>query len=457
MAYGQQMTPEERMMAMLMQRQKDPYGITTQGQVQKELEQLDPRNLEAAGGMSMPPPPDLSSSPEQDALSRMTRSTGGMESRLKSQQAYADSLRATPGAKLQRVGPSNIAVANPWEGLEVGFNRALGGYLSSKLGDDYDAVDAAKTDKARATAEYEASLLKDERAYTTGQNDQDRGLRQAIANMRDATTQSGQRMTAETAAANIDAAAARDAAAVAARREEAVKDDNYLLDGRVVNIVKDAQNRPFLGGLNGVPLDAETFSRAVQYRPGTEKGTLADESSFQMPLVDQIAPEQSLFSGVFTSPYFDKSTGAFNFERWAGALAVGPDGSMVQATQSDMATMTLGPMAVRMEEINLRPWTEKEIETITRDFPGPNSKYPDWARFGARVIIPKMEARFAEAISRDRSDDIMREKVIGQMYSEVIEGWSRNASGRSFKDLEQLGVPAARIKAYLREKEKRGK
>jgi hypothetical protein len=151
MAYGQQMTPEERMMAMLMQRQKDPYGITTQGQVQKELEQLDPRNLEAAGGMSMPPPPDLSSSPEQDALSRMTRSTGGMESRLKSQQAYADSLRATPGAKLQRVGPSNIAVANPWEGLEVGFNRALGGYLSSKLGDDYDAVDAAKTDKARAS------------------------------------------------------------------------------------------------------------------------------------------------------------------------------------------------------------------------------------------------------------------------------------------------------------------
>lgn len=43
---------------------------------------------------------------------------------------FADSLLTTPDAGPRRLG--NVAVNNPWEGLSVGLQRAMGGYLRGK-------------------------------------------------------------------------------------------------------------------------------------------------------------------------------------------------------------------------------------------------------------------------------------------------------------------------------------
>jgi hypothetical protein len=263
----------------------------------------------------------------------------------------------------------------------------------------------------------------------------------------------GQDMTSATAAANRTASAEAAATETEERREEGTKFAPYSLDGKVYTVATDATGNHFFGTTDGQPLTNEQASRMVPYKPGTEGGTLADQGSFQMPIEEETATDRSMFGNLFTSPYFDQSTGVFDPERWAGTVGLGPDGSMVQATQSTMATATLTPMAQRMEEINLRPWTEKEIQTITADFPDADSQYPDWARFGATVMIPKMEAKFSEAIAAGRSTPQMREQVIGQMYDDVVEGWSMNAGDRSLKDLERLGVPKERIKDYLRRKQ----
>lgn len=43
---------------------------------------------------------------------------------------YADTLLTTPDAGPRRLG--NVVVNNPWEGLAVGMQRAMGGYLRGK-------------------------------------------------------------------------------------------------------------------------------------------------------------------------------------------------------------------------------------------------------------------------------------------------------------------------------------
>ena len=414
MAYGQQMTPEERMMAMLMQRQKDPYGITTQGQVQKELEQLDPRNLEAAGGMSMPPPPDLSSSPEQDALSRMTRSTGGMESRLKGQQAYADSLRATPGAKLQRVGPSNIAVANPWEGLEVGFNRALGGYLSSKLGDDYDAVDAAKTDKARATAEYEASLLKDERAYTTGQNDQDRGLRQAIADAGNNVTMRGQDMSGQQAAAVLAGQNARDVTLpsffnpragepgepqVLTYRQmgEQVVDNN----GQRVDITGMAPYSAVSPQSLDLAGSKPTAAQAKADAEGeTQLGKLTGRFANIRKLASYTAQEANDFTGI-------------NPQALLGKFALGPDGKRAQQFQKLQSVEEIGGLVPSIAEAKLTPVSDTDVRLVREEFVNSMDQPETTAQFyaynGRQFMERTVKFNEGKSISAVEGKDIMAE------------------------------------------------
>ena len=372
--------------------------------------------------------------------------TTGAENRIQQQRKMADALRGNKqDVVVDAGGPSNIKVVNPFNALANIAIDGLSGYASGKADRrEEETVDTPKNRLAQAVAAKDAAILGRDQAN----KDREFGLK---SDQLEFNLGEPERALAEAIAADQRKIAAENRA-TAARRAEAVTSAPYSLDGKVVQIVTDATGNRYLGGLDGEPIDAKTFARAVDYRPGTDKGTLDDVSAFQMPIAEQIAPERSLFGGIFTSPYFEQSTGMFDPERWAGKAALGPDGKMVQATQSDMATATLGPMAQRMEEINLRPWTEREIQTITADFPDADSEYPDWARFGARVMIPKMEAKFSEAIDAGRTTPEMRDQVIGQMYDEVVEGWRMNSGGRDLKDLERLGVPKARIKAYLRRK-----
>ena len=91
----------------------------------------------------------------------LSNDTSATEAKIKNQMDYADSLRGTKSAGPRQLG--NVVVNNPWEGLEVGFNRALGGYLAGKANKKLDALDAEKDEKAAALAAVEESKYKTER------------------------------------------------------------------------------------------------------------------------------------------------------------------------------------------------------------------------------------------------------------------------------------------------------
>jgi len=144
--YGMPMTEEERMQQAIMRAMQQGGPANMEQAVQSQLQTLDPRNMPRSevsqGGRS-----------RADMIADATRSTAGQAAKLEQQQAYANALRQTKTPGLKTVGPSNIAVANPWEGLETAFNRALGGYMSGQLKDEYADIDTAEG--ARAGAEQE--------------------------------------------------------------------------------------------------------------------------------------------------------------------------------------------------------------------------------------------------------------------------------------------------------------
>jgi hypothetical protein len=113
---------------------------------------------------------------------------GPQTEKLKQQQAYVNMLRSSKLPGIERVGPSNIAVRNPWDAAETAFNRAYGGYLAGKLGEDYDALAQAESAKTEAELEYQDILKQEERGFEAGQKGLDRSVQQEIAAARDATT-----------------------------------------------------------------------------------------------------------------------------------------------------------------------------------------------------------------------------------------------------------------------------
>lgn len=82
------------------------------------------------------------------------------ENELKRQSAYAAKLSNTASAGPRQLG--NVVVNNPWEGLEVGFNRALGGYLSGKARQKDEALQERRDEKAEAAAELATLKLTNE-------------------------------------------------------------------------------------------------------------------------------------------------------------------------------------------------------------------------------------------------------------------------------------------------------
>ena len=448
--YGRPLTEEERL-ARAIAGMRNPYTdpkITMESQVAKELAHIDP-NFGA-------PRPRT----RQDVINEAGQSTVGRQARLKSQQAYADALRSQPMAKGKTVGPLDVYVGPNWgESVADVGRQALGGYMSGRLAPEYAAIDEAETAKAAAGYELEDLRTGEEQDFTAGQNALKQAVERELATDRNALTRRGQNMVAGTARAGqqnqaniaqnrIKAEIAADTRATKERREEGSEGGNYSLDGKIVHIVEGATGSFHMGDVNGPVVDSETMARAVEYRPGTDKGTIGDADAFQMPVEEQGQATPKFLGNLLTSDYFDSSTGAFNPQRWAGAVAVGPDGKMIQATQSQMATSTLGQMSQRMVEINLRPWTEKEIETITKDFPTPNSKYPDWANFTLNIAIPKLNAKFEEAKASGRTTEAVQNQVMNQMYADVIEGARKN--GMNLNDLVQLGMDRELIKKYLR-------
>lgn len=76
---------------------------------------------------------------------------------LKQQQGYAQSLLNTPSAGLRRAG--NVVVNNPWEGLAVGIQRGLGGYMMGKAAERDKELQAKRDAIAEQSAELQAFKL----------------------------------------------------------------------------------------------------------------------------------------------------------------------------------------------------------------------------------------------------------------------------------------------------------
>lgn len=118
--------------------------------------QMSPVKQQALGNAPTNP---YGLSPEK--MAAMSNDTTAEEAKIKSQMDYANSLRETKSAGPRQLG--NVVVNNPWEGLEVGFNRALGGYLSGKADKKLDALDEQNDAKAAALADVELAKYGDER------------------------------------------------------------------------------------------------------------------------------------------------------------------------------------------------------------------------------------------------------------------------------------------------------
>ena len=184
------MTPEQRY-ALAMRQQQIAMGNPLAGQTFDPGsplvgQMLDPGNP-MQGGMPQqgaagggPAPNALPDRPQltEEQIRAQNESFSGLENAIDSQRSYADMLRGTPSAELQRVGPSNIAVSNIWDGLEVGFNRALGGYMAGKANKKDAELDEKRTEQAlskakaaEANAAYEDSIRRNELLYGRSRHD----------------------------------------------------------------------------------------------------------------------------------------------------------------------------------------------------------------------------------------------------------------------------------------------
>ena len=361
-----------------------------------------------------------------------------------------EALFDTPMPQGRMMG--DIYAAPTWaDSLNAGVARALGGYQMGRARKGQDEIQTKRDAAAKSGGLAKAAALAEAQAQRNFENDvSTQGLRldQETLTQRASEGALDRGAQAEEARLTREAAAAAARLATDSRRAESMKPSNYVIDGKVRNVVWDSTGQPRLGSVDGGIIPPETMARAVEYRPGTDKGTLGDAGSFSIDPADQGEAPVSFMGNLLNSDYFDKSTGVFNPERWAGALGAGPDGDMVKATQSQMSTATLAQIAQRMEDINLRPWTPEEIKTISADFPSANSKYPDWANFSYNLLAPKLSARYDEAIEAGRSTPEAKAAGLEQLINETIEGARKN--GMKLTDLEQLGVPRETIQKYLR-------
>jgi hypothetical protein len=447
------MSPEERMRRLIAQRMRDPYGITMESQVDKQTEQLSPGAMAQAGGTPTPTAPALPSEREI-AMQAASRSTAGAEGRLKNQQAFANSLRGTPSAKMQRVGPSGITVANPWDGLEVGFNRALGGYLSGQLRGEYDELDETKSAQAQNAARYNEILTEEERGFEAGESEQDRALRQAIAAEQNAVTARGQDMTAASAAARV-----------------ADSQTQRAQDGTPVMLEP-------IGGGEPVPV-IENQGRYFQYDPTAPdgRGPMFDARGY-LPLdttatgsgaaMDRLAAQAaadreaaaqgargealkasgaaSTIAGILEDPMLDAAMG-WGGQSLLGEVGVGPEGAAVQDLQRRIRSDQLGGLIPALAEAKLTPVSDTDFKKLAAKYVSVRDQPYALVGFHATEGRALWNRKFDEAIEAGSLTEADREAALRNLDATLI----RSAAMHNYPDskLIQNGVDPEYIE-YIR-------
>jgi hypothetical protein len=155
----------------------------------------------------------------------------------------------------------------------------------------------------------------------------------------------------------------------------------------------------------------------------------------------------SLYTNLLNSPYVEM--GFWNPKQWLGRIQAGPDGDMVDATQSQLASVMLKGTAGRMQEMKMQPWTPTEIRTITADFPDGFGSYADLVRFGTQYLIPKTRQEFDIAIEAGVQTPENKKRELETTYDGIIQGAKGDMGNDYIKKLQAFGVPDEEIKRYL--------
>jgi hypothetical protein len=460
------MTPEEeqKLKAYILRMQMDPGAgpITMESQVNAQLSQPVPQGMinqsSTPGGLS-------------SAAQGATRDLSGQEAAIKQQQAYANSMRGGAAPEGRNVGPSGIYVGPNW-GKQVGYlaKQAMGGYAAAQANKADQALAPQRQQKAMDMLRYQQQLTEEERGFKSGESQMDRDLRKGISEATNLVTtgegaanrgaranQGGLDRSAQMARTmagiegDIGAADALDERKVDAAqtaRENDWVDSPYMVNGKLQTVSQNpntGENR--WGGSTGPLIPPEVMQNAIAYTPGQASGTTADTDYMDKDPATAGASSPDFMGNLLTSDTFE--SGIFNPARWGAEVGVGPEGEFAQATQRQMGTATLGALAQRMQDINLRPWTPKEIETISADFPSKNDRYPSWANFTYNNLRPSLAAKYREAEAAGVTPSVPKEELFRQMDYDILKG-AENQGIDLMKLAKNIGMPDERLREYLR-------
>jgi hypothetical protein len=250
----------------------------------------------------------------------------------------------------------------------------------------------------------------------------------------------------DVAAATALSGSKKDAAQTA--RENNWVDEPFMVNGKIQTISQnDKLGEDRWGNRSGALIPSEEMRNYAEYTPGAATGTVGDIDYMDKDPATAGAASPDFMGNLLTSDTFE--SGVFNPARWGAEVGVGPEGEFAQATQRQMGTATLGALAQRMQDINLRPWTPKEIETISADFPSKNDKYPSWANFTYNNLRPSLDAKYREAEASGVTPSVPKEELFRQMDFDILEG-ATNQGVNLIKLAKNIGMPEARLREYLR-------
>jgi hypothetical protein len=352
------------------------------------------------------------------------------------------------------VGPSNIAVANPWEGLEVGFNRALGGYMSGKMGDKYGELDTAKSEQARAAAEYADLLAQEERAAAAAEAAKDRGLRKTIADQSNTTAIRGQDITAATAAAGQAGQDARDVATLSFFNPNAGEpgEPQVLTYRQMGADVVDANGNPVdVTGLTPYsarannaldPMSAKPT--AAQIEDAADAESALAKATGRFANIDNLAgyslEDANRFSGM-------------NPQALGGKFALGPDGKQAQRFNKMLDVEQIGGLLPAISEAKLTPVSDSDVKLVAQQYVDamdqPETIGQFYAYNGRQFIERTIAANIGKSITAEEGAQFQRDYDL--KTANLALRW-----GLPAKDLLTAGYDP-RLVAYMAEKIRREK
>ena len=393
----------------------------------------------------------------------------GQERGIAAQRAMAAQMRGGGAPKGKTVGPSGLYVAPNWgEHLEHVTGKLAGAYLGKKANEADTELDVSRAKKNRDTIRYEAELLADDRGYRTGERlggqEHQTGERLGGQAFRSGEREAGQTFdTSERVGGeqfteglrqSLQAADQLFATGEREAGEEHTKDtdwDNVPFHApgdpaKTINYAYNKQTGEYRRGTReGAPVEPGEIESLTPWDTGTGGSmTAADRAAAELAGRDPakgdggsnpLAINRILDSGDMLAT----ATGALDPNRWISQL--GLEGfEAEQALQMDMGTATLTALSQNMEAIDLKPWSVKEIETISKDVPDKNTQPYGWTKWSAETFRPDFENRFDDAIANEVQTEETKKVYMDQLDTSLVMRAIREDTMFPLDRLEAQGV-----------------